>query len=60
VSRELAEQAVSALEPEIERARRLLARGGATAKTARRLASQGFAPDSIEAAIAEDEGAELG
>jgi SOS response regulatory protein OraA/RecX len=60
VSRELAEQAVSALEPEIERARRLLARGGATAKTARRLASHGFAPDSIEAAIAEDKGAELG
>ena len=60
VSRELAERAVSALEPETERASRLVARRGATAKTARWLASRGFAPDSVEAAIAEGEGAELG
>ena len=60
VSRELAERAVSALEPETERARRLTARRGATAKTARWLASRGFAQDSVEAAIAESEGAELG
>jgi hypothetical protein len=37
-----------------------MARRGATAKTARWLASRGFAPDSVEAAIAEGEGAELG
>jgi regulatory protein len=60
VSRELAERAVSALEPETERARQLVARRGATAKTARWLASRGFGPDSVEAAIAEGEGAELG
>ena len=60
VSRELLERAVSALEAETERARRLTARRGATAKTARWLASRGFSPDSVEAAIAEGEGAELG
>ena len=60
VSRELAERAVSALEPETERARQLVARRGATAKTARWLASRGFAQDSVEAAIAEGKGAELG
>ena len=60
VSRELAERAVSALEPETERARQLVARRGATTKTARWLASRGFAQDSVEAAIAEGEGAELG
>ena len=53
VSRELAERAVSALEPETERARQLVARRGATAKTARWLASRGFAQDSVEAAIAQ-------
>ena len=60
VSRELAERAVSALEPETERARQLVARRGATAKTARWLASRGFAQDAVEAAIAESEAAELG
>jgi SOS response regulatory protein OraA/RecX len=60
VTRELAERAVSALEPENERAGRLVARRGATAKTARWLASRGFASDSVEAAIAKGEGAELG
>jgi SOS response regulatory protein OraA/RecX len=60
VSRELAEGVVSALEPETERARQLMARRGATAKTARWLTSRGFAPDSVQAAIAEREGAELG
>ncbi|HEX6679845.1 MAG TPA: RecX family transcriptional regulator [Gaiellaceae bacterium] len=60
VSRELAERAVSALEPETGRARQLASRRGATAKTARWLASRGFAQDSVEAAIAEGEGAELG
>jgi SOS response regulatory protein OraA/RecX len=60
LSRELAERAVSALEPETERARQLIDRRGASAKTARWLASRGFAPDSVEAAIAEGQGAELG
>jgi SOS response regulatory protein OraA/RecX len=60
VSRELAERAVSALEPETERTRQLIARRGASTKTVRWLASRGFAPDSVEAAIAEGQGAELG
>jgi regulatory protein len=60
VSGELAERAVSALEPETERARQLVGRRGATAKTARWLASRGFTPDSVEAAIADNEWAELG
>ena len=60
VSGELAERAVSALEPETDRARQLVTRRGATPKTARWLASRGFAPDSVESAIAEGEGAELG
>jgi SOS response regulatory protein OraA/RecX len=60
VSGDLAERAVSALEPETERARQLVARRGATPKTARWLASRGFAPDSVESAIAVGEGAELG
>jgi regulatory protein len=54
---------VAALEPERERAARLAARRGVTAKTARWLAARGFATDSIEAAvarIANDEGLELG
>lgn len=60
VTGELVRRAVEALEPENERARRLVARRGATAKTARWLASHGFASDSVEAAIAKGEGAELG
>jgi SOS response regulatory protein OraA/RecX len=60
VRRELAERAIAPLEPETERARRLADRRGATPKTARWLASRGFAQDSVEAAIADNEGAELG
>jgi SOS response regulatory protein OraA/RecX len=60
VTRELAERAIAPLEPEPKRARRLAARRGATAKTARWLASRGFAQDSVEAAIADNEGTELG
>ena len=60
VTRELAERAIAPLEPETKRARRLAARRGATPKTARWLASRGFAQDSVEAAIADNEGAELG
>jgi SOS response regulatory protein OraA/RecX len=60
VTRELLERAVEGLEPESERARRLVAYRGATAKTARWLASRGFASESVEAAIAKGEGAELG
>jgi SOS response regulatory protein OraA/RecX len=60
VERELAGRAVGALEPEPERARTLVERRGATAKTARWLASRGFAHESVEAAIANGAATELG
>jgi len=55
--------ALAALEPERDRAVRLAARRGSTAKTARWLAARGFALESIEAVmdgVADDEGLELG
>src|SRR5262249_60525702 len=55
--------AVAALEPENDRAFRLVPRRGATAKTIRWLTSRGFAPESVEsavAAVADDAGLELG
>jgi regulatory protein len=60
---ELADRAVAALEPEVERAVRLAARRDASAKTARWLAGRGFDSDSVESAlraVAEAQGAELG
>jgi regulatory protein len=43
--------AMAALEPERDRAVRLTARRGASARTARWLAARGFAPESVEAAL---------
>jgi len=43
--------AIAALEPERERAVRLAAGRGASARTARWLAARGFAPESVEAAL---------
>src|SRR5439155_686690 len=63
IEQESIEPAFAALEPERDRAVRLVARRGATARTARWLAARGFAPESIEAAIggiADDERVELG
>ena len=57
------EPALAAIEPERDRAVRLAARRGPTAKTARWLVARGFAAESIEAVIdgvADDEGLELG
>jgi regulatory protein len=56
IARELADAAVTALEPEPDRARRLAERrgvgtGGAAAKTARWLAARGFAAESVEEAV---------
>jgi SOS response regulatory protein OraA/RecX len=45
------DEALTALEPEPERAAALVARHGATAKTAALLARRGFDPDSAEAAL---------
>jgi regulatory protein len=50
VSSELVEAALGELEPELDRARRLLERRGPGAKTARYLASKGFGADSVELA----------
>ena len=63
VERELALEAVSALEPEPERATRLVGRRGASPRTARWLVSRGFGRDSIDVAlpaIADSGGSELG
>jgi regulatory protein len=51
VSAELAEGALEQLEPERDRARRLVARRGPGAKTARYLASKGFGEGALEAAL---------
>jgi regulatory protein len=51
VSEELAEGALERLEPERDRARRIVARRGPGAKTARYLASKGFGEGALEAAL---------
>jgi regulatory protein len=48
----LVARAVESLEPELDRARAIVARRGATAKTARLLVTRGFAPETVEEAIA--------
>jgi SOS response regulatory protein OraA/RecX len=54
------EEAIDALEPESERAARIVARRGMTAKTARYLAAKGFSDDLTAAIIARGEGEALG
>jgi regulatory protein len=51
LSAELAEDALERLEPERERARRIVMRRGPGAKTARYLASKGFGEGALEAAL---------
>ena len=51
VSAELSEDALERLEPELDRARRIVARRGPGAKTARYLASKGFGEGALEAAL---------
>jgi SOS response regulatory protein OraA/RecX len=60
VGPDAAASALAALEPEGDRAVRLAERRGSDARTARWLAARGFAPESIEAAIAPREAPELG
>jgi regulatory protein len=60
VDRELATEALASLEPEAGRARALVARRGASPRTARWLTGRGFAREAVEAAIAESDGRELG
>lgn len=47
----LAEEALAEIEPELERARRLVEREGLSPRTFRRLAARGFGQDSIEGAM---------
>jgi SOS response regulatory protein OraA/RecX len=54
VASELAEQALSGLEPERVRAARLVEARGPGPKTARHLASKGFGDDALEAAFGAD------
>jgi SOS response regulatory protein OraA/RecX len=51
---ELVAGALAALPPERERAAELVARRGATPRTARALAAAGFGEDAVEAALPED------
>ncbi len=47
-------EAIGRLEPELERARALVARLGGSAKTAQHLARKGFHEESLEAAVGPD------
>jgi regulatory protein len=53
VAAELVSAAVAALEPERERAARVVAERGLTPRTARFLAAKGFCPETLEPLIAE-------
>ena len=52
IPRELVEQALGAIEPEQERAERVVAERGAGQKTLRYLAARGFGEDALEAVVA--------
>ena len=54
VDSELIEDALAGLEPERERAERIVVRRGGGPKTARLLASRGFDRDTVEAAVAQE------
>jgi SOS response regulatory protein OraA/RecX len=54
------EQVVAALEGERERAERIVARRGQSAKTARYLAAKGFSQDVVHAVVARAEDDALG
>lgn len=52
VPRDAIEDAIDGLEPESDRAERIVARRGATAKTARYLAGKGFSDDVLSTIVA--------
>lgn len=60
VASALIDEAIDGLEPELDRARRLLAGQRDAQRTLRRLAAKGFAEDVLEAVIADQRDAELG
>jgi regulatory protein len=55
VPAELVEAALGGIEPEQERAARIVERRGPGVKTARYLASRGFGEDALQAAVARDD-----
>jgi regulatory protein len=55
IDAELVRDVLEALEPEAERAARIVAERGATPKTARFLASRGFGEDAVAALVAAEE-----
>jgi regulatory protein len=55
VEGEVIESALAALDPERDRALRIVAERGRSARTARYLASRGFADDAVEEAVAADD-----
>lgn len=60
IAPEAIDRALSALEPEHERARRIVERRGPGIQTARYLASRGFDEDAVESAVAADLGDAVG
>ena len=52
VDPELIEAALSGVEPELERAERIVSRRGSGPKTARYLAAKGFSQDVVHAVVA--------
>jgi regulatory protein len=54
VAADVVEAALGSLEPERERAQRLVAQRGATLKTARYLAARGFGEEALEGIVAHD------
>lgn len=59
VDPELSEVALHAVEPEVERARRIVEARGKSPKTARYLRGRGYAYDTVAAVVASAEGGEL-
>jgi SOS response regulatory protein OraA/RecX len=60
VAPHLVDEAVERLEPELERARTIVAARGASPRTLRRLAAKGFSEETIETLVADQPDAELG
>jgi regulatory protein len=60
VSTDVVEDALTRVEPEVERARRVVAARGSGPKTARYLAGKGFAYETVRAVVADDPPEALG
>ena len=60
VDEQVAREAVAVLEPEVDRAARIVATRGATTRTLRYLASRGFGEEALEGLVAELESGALG